>query len=130
MFVVQTYVAVDTCSVTGLAGESVETDQIYNLFGARLKAARKAAKLTQEQLAERVGLSRASIANIEAGRQRIGLHLALELSVAVEVQSIADLLPIDFMRPDNAAVHQTVKMSGSTLSAEEAESVARIFASS
>lgn len=108
----------------------METDAIYKLFGARLSGARKEAGLTQEQLSDRVGLSRASIANIEAGRQRIGLHLALELSVAVEAQSVADLLPTDFMRPANDSDHQTVKLTGSTLSDAEADRVAMIFTNS
>jgi transcriptional regulator with XRE-family HTH domain len=40
-------------------------------LGERLKAARVAAEMTQTQLAERLALTRSSIANAEAGRQRI-----------------------------------------------------------
>lgn len=39
--------------------------------GAAISAARRAAGLTQAQLAEIAGLTRSSIANTEAGRQRI-----------------------------------------------------------
>lgn len=47
-------------------------------FGKRLAAARMAAGLTQTQFGEQIGLSRSSIANMEAGRQRIpGCTLAV-----------------------------------------------------
>ena len=41
---------------------------IKELFGKRLKEVRKAKKLTQEQLAEYVGVDTSSISNIENGR--------------------------------------------------------------
>jgi transcriptional regulator with XRE-family HTH domain len=65
---------------------------IYKRFGLRLRNARKEAELTQEALAEWVGLSRTSITNIEKGRQRIPLHLLFLLASAVGVHP-ATLLP-------------------------------------
>ncbi len=44
------------------------------LFGARIQQLREALGLTQDDLRKKVGLTRTSIANIEAGRQRILLH--------------------------------------------------------
>jgi transcriptional regulator with XRE-family HTH domain len=46
----------------------------YRRFGKLLKQCRKAAKMSQQQMADAMALSRGSIANIEAGRQRIMLH--------------------------------------------------------
>jgi transcriptional regulator with XRE-family HTH domain len=37
--------------------------------GMRIRAAREAAHMTQEQLADRIGLKRSSVANIELGNQ-------------------------------------------------------------
>lgn len=65
---------------------------IYQEFGLRLRNARRAAKLTQEGLAQRVGLSRTSITNIEKGRQHASLHLLFYLAAAVGVEP-AELLP-------------------------------------
>lgn len=65
---------------------------IYKEFGRRLRHARKAAELTQEALADGVGLSRTSITNIEKGRQRIPLHALFLLASAVGVPPAA-LLP-------------------------------------
>lgn len=41
---------------------------IKELFGKRLKEIRKAKKLTQEQLAEYIGVDTSSVSNIENGR--------------------------------------------------------------
>jgi transcriptional regulator with XRE-family HTH domain len=46
----------------------------YRLIGAKVEHIRSALGWTQEELAEKIGLKRTSIANIEAGRQRVLLH--------------------------------------------------------
>jgi transcriptional regulator with XRE-family HTH domain len=67
-------------------------DWVYKEFGQRLRAARRTADLTQEAVANTVGLSRTSITNIERGIQHISLHALYELAAAVKVKP-ADLLP-------------------------------------
>lgn len=63
----------------------------YREFGARVRQAR-GDQLTQEALARRVGLSRASVANIERGRQRVPLHMLYLLGQALGVDP-ASLIP-------------------------------------
>jgi transcriptional regulator with XRE-family HTH domain len=46
----------------------------YLLFGARIQQLREALGITQDELRKKVGLTRTSISNIEAGRQRVLLH--------------------------------------------------------
>lgn len=46
-------------------------EPICRAFGARIEYMREALGLTQEEVAKRVGLTRTSIVNIEAGKQRI-----------------------------------------------------------
>lgn len=48
-----------------------ETDDLFFsvAFGARVKEAREKATFSQTELARRLGLTRSSVANIEAGRQ-------------------------------------------------------------
>lgn len=65
---------------------------LYKELGRRLRDARKTAELTQEALAEQVGLSRTSITNIEKGRQHIPFHLLFSLASAVGVDPV-NLLP-------------------------------------
>lgn len=68
--------------------------RFYDELGRRLRRARLAAELTQEQVGALVGLSRTSVTNIEAGRQQIPLHLLVRLANAVGV-SASELLPED-----------------------------------
>ena len=46
----------------------------YLLFGARVSQLRDALGITQDELRVKVSLTRTSISNIEAGRQRVLLH--------------------------------------------------------
>lgn len=46
------------------------TDTYYAEYGSRVREARKAVGITQDELARVLGLTRASVANIEAGRQK------------------------------------------------------------
>lgn len=49
-------------------------EPIYRLLGAKIEQTRTVLGWSQQDLAKRVGLTRGSIANIEAGKQRILLH--------------------------------------------------------
>jgi transcriptional regulator with XRE-family HTH domain len=88
-------------------------DQIYRVFGSRLREAREQADVTQEELARRVDLSRTSITNIEKGRQRVLLHQLLDLAGALKVAP-SDLMPADGaaeapLRDDVAKVVEALK---------------------
>ncbi|NNJ12961.1 helix-turn-helix transcriptional regulator [Chloroflexales bacterium ZM16-3] len=48
-------------------------------LSARVRERRHSLKMTQAHLAARVGLLRSSVANIEAGRQRITVHVLYHL---------------------------------------------------
>ena len=55
-------------------------EELYREVGRRLRQARETQGLSQEKLAAQLGLSRASVVNIEAGRQRAPMHLLWQLS--------------------------------------------------
>lgn len=69
-------------------------EPVYEAFGRLVRARRIQLGWTQERLggALGAGMTRASIANIEAGKQRALLHTAIELAAALEIP-LADLLP-------------------------------------
>jgi transcriptional regulator with XRE-family HTH domain len=73
-------------------GEEAEA-AVLRQVGQRLQANRKAAGLTQGQVAGRLGMTRSSVANMEAGRQVISVfHLAV-MAAAFGVDP-ADLLGV------------------------------------
>ena len=65
-----------------------EDKAFYRALGQRIAERRKAQDLTQQQLAERLGVSQQTLAHYEVGRLRIAVAmlstLAKELDVAVE----------------------------------------------
>lgn len=67
-------------------------EALYRAFGRALRNARKEAELTQKEVAQRVGLSRTAITNIERGNQHVALHQLFLLASAVGVEP-AMLLP-------------------------------------
>jgi len=74
-------------------------DRIYRVFGSRLRDLREEKKVTQEELARRVDLSRTSITNIEKGRQRVMLHQMMDLAEALDA-SPDDLIGGERVRAD------------------------------
>lgn len=69
-------------------------NDVYKRFGELIKKYRTDMNLTQEDLGRRVDLSRASIANIEVGRQKVALHqvyvFAKQLNVSPEELLLKD----------------------------------------
>jgi len=64
----------------------------YSELGRRVREAREAVGATQEQLAEQLRLTRASVANLEAGRQRISAYHLGVIAGALSVP-LAELMP-------------------------------------
>lgn len=71
---------------------AVLQDSFYRLLGRRLSEARRAANVSQIRLADSVGISRSSLANIEAGRQPIYLHVLVGVAEQLG-KSLMELVP-------------------------------------
>ena len=71
-----------------------ELTSLYEKLGFRIKDLREEAHIKQSVFAEILGLSRASIINIEKGRQRPSLHLLLQMSRALNVQMTYIIEPL------------------------------------
>ncbi len=69
------------------------SDQLYSIIGKLVRTERERAKLTQDVLAQRVGLTRTSISNIESGRQKFQVHILYAIAEALHV-SADTLLPL------------------------------------
>ena len=66
--------------------------RVYETFGAQVRERRDAMGLTQLQLSALIGLTRGSVANIEAGRQSVLLHQFLAIAAALKLPP-GQLLP-------------------------------------
>lgn len=65
---------------------------VYIEIGKLVRARRLQLAWTQERLAKLLSLSRASVANIENGRQKLLVHTLLEFAAALQMDAV-DLLP-------------------------------------
>jgi transcriptional regulator with XRE-family HTH domain len=97
-----------------MAGEG-----LYKVFGSAVSTRRKALGLTQAELAGKVKMSRASVANIESGRQNILLHHVYALAAALDFTKVAELLPAMPQKPLGEGLRMTLSnqaLSKQTLS--------------
>jgi transcriptional regulator with XRE-family HTH domain len=70
----------------------MDVEALYRHIGATIKRKRKQLGLTQEQLATRMATSRASLANVETGRQNVLVHQLYSFAAMLDLK-IEDLLP-------------------------------------
>jgi transcriptional regulator with XRE-family HTH domain len=90
-------------------------DSLYKEFGRALRKARTDVGLTQKQVAERVGLTRTSITNIERGSQHIALHQLYQLA------SVLGLGPVALLPNQNVALDELLPPDALKLIAEDKE---------
>lgn len=108
-----------------MAGEA-----LYKTFGSAVSTRRKALNLTQAELAGRVSMSRASIANIESGRQNILLHHVYALAAALDFTKVAELLPPMPQKPLEGGLKMMLSnqaLSKQTLSQDAEAQVANLI---
>jgi transcriptional regulator with XRE-family HTH domain len=91
--------------------QSVDEGAIYKAFGRGVAQRRRAIPKTQEQVAREIGLSRASLANIERGSQKVFLHQILALTKALELESSHEIVPTKAPEPPKAS-REEVSFSG------------------
>lgn len=103
----------------------MKSDAIYRHIGALIKNRRKQLDLTQEQLAARLSMSRASLASIETGRQNVLVHQLYVLSAALGLE------PANFLPPSapKAALAVDELPLPAGLKAQQKEQIARLFLS-
>jgi transcriptional regulator with XRE-family HTH domain len=77
----------------------INESELYKRLGAQLRERRQLQGMSQIQLAKAVGRLRTSITNIEAGRQRVPIHMLYQLCQVLKIEAVALL-------PTNAEVEQ------------------------
>lgn len=75
----------------------IDEGRLYQMLGERLRKLREQqdgarGRMTQAELATKIGLERTSVTNIEKGGQKVPLHVLFRLCEVLKV-SVAELLP-------------------------------------
>ena len=65
----------------------------YEWVGIKIAAKRKEARMTQQQLADKIGLSRSSVVNLEKGRQTPPIYTFWRIATVLNV-SPSEILPV------------------------------------
>lgn len=127
MFVSQTFVCeIDISCVAPLKRPMMDEQAVYATLGQAVMVRRKHLGLTQAQVAKKIGVSRESVANIEAGRQRVLLHHVYGLMKALDLKVITELIPASAPRaPGDAAM--AVELSGASVSDNQKSEIERLL---
>ena len=105
----------------------MEPQHIYTEVGRYIKRYRKRAHRTQQQLAAEVGMSRASLANIEAGRQQVLLHYLYAISEALDLESPTMLMPLPLALTSHDGVLAELPLPKDGLSDKQQQDVRQVM---
>jgi transcriptional regulator with XRE-family HTH domain len=72
----------------------------YEKLGENIKEARRRQNMNQEELGEKLGLSRVSVVNIETGKQRLPIHVLGDITDILKVK-MSELVPDTARQRDN-----------------------------
>lgn len=104
----------------------MNSEAIYRHIGLLIKNRRKQLGFTQEKLAKRLAISRASLASIETGRQNILIHQLYRFATALQLEP-KDFLPaFGDLKP---AVDLEELPLPAGLNAQQKEQIARLLQS-
>lgn len=87
----------------------------YYEIGQRIRKIRKAHALSQENLAEQVGISTTHMSHIETGNTKLSLSVLVDIATALEVRT-DDLLFSECVSSRSSAIDSIVQMLDSCTS--------------
>lgn len=97
----------------------------YYQIGQRIRKYRKAYGLSQEALAERVGISVPHMSHIETGNTKLSLPVLVALAQALEVRT--DDLLFDGPRKERSALYAEIESELSNCTVQELEIIREIL---
>lgn len=106
---------------------SMSQQDIYREVGQAIRRCREDARRTQAQLAAEIGISRASLANIEAGRQNVLIHYLYAIADVLELDSPFVLMPVRQTGRDNGADASAVQLPETGLTEKQRQEVLRLM---
>jgi transcriptional regulator with XRE-family HTH domain len=104
----------------------MKPEPIYREIGANIRTRRRQADVSQDDVAARVGISRATLANIETGRQRLLVHQLYRLAKVLGAKP-SDLLPA--AKDDEMPSHLNAVEIHGDVSAEQKKQVVQLIGS-
>lgn len=81
----------------------------YILIGRRIRKARKIKKLSQEDLAEAVGITSVYVSRIETGNAHISLELLFKLAYQIDITPGYILSGADYSSRDEHEIYRLIK---------------------
>lgn len=98
--------------MTNLAEANQAIAALYENLGQQIRSAREVRGLSQQEVANVIGLMRSSVANIEGGRQRITVHSMIAVCQALDLDP-ADVVTraMEGAEPFTSAIPAEVKNS-------------------
>lgn len=127
MFVIYTHDVSLTNTSVKLKFTEMSDMELYRHLGRAVAKRRDELGMTQAEVATKLGLSRASLANLENGRQRIMVHQLFALVHALKLNSILELVPETWIASEPLP---EIKVTGGTvLSPQQQLSVESLLAS-
>lgn len=105
---------------------------LYETLGRSVAARRKAIGKTQAEIASQLTLSRASLANIERGNQKVLLHQVYHIAKALDLNDITDLIPLEcFDFKDRSGINPLeISSADSEFTDEQINQLERFFSKS
>lgn len=102
----------------------MQSEYIYKHIGSTIKNRRKALKMTQEVLASKLFMSRASLASIEVGRQNVLVHQLYSFAKILELEISDFLAPLDPANTSDKSVNFSFSVP---LNAQQKDQLARLI---
>lgn len=106
---------------------NMDAERIYKDLGVRIRDLRKGLGQTQARLAAQIGVSRASLANIEAGRQQVLVHHLFAIADALQLDSPAQLLLSPNVRTTRNESDVQLPVAGEGLTDKQRREVLRLM---
>lgn len=104
-------------------------DIFYKKLGEAIRSARKKSNLTQDDLADQLGLTRISIVNFEQGTQKIQLHNLVELTSVLNIEPGDLLTPLYATMKINEPGKVELSIPGEVMQLSDQEAGAEILKS-
>jgi transcriptional regulator with XRE-family HTH domain len=101
--------------------------ELYRRLGRAVAKRRDFVGMTQAEVAAKLGLTRASLANLENGRQRIMVHQLFALVQALRMDTVLDLVPETW--PPREPLPEFDVAGGATLRPEQQFAVEKMLSS-